>query len=144
MIGAIGPMGQLDQLRLSEAASAASVKRFVLCGFITIAPRGDVMLLREEEKIVHAHIFRAKLAFTIIDVGYWHQLSWPSLPSGKTAYANVIPRNEIDGAGMVIIILVASRQADFINCWALYLPNSQAQQMARSAAWCSGSISSLV
>lgn len=85
MISAIGPLSQLDQLRLSEAASAAAVKRFVPCGFITIAPRGDVMLLRDEKEVVHDHIFRAKLPFTIIDVGYWHQLSFPNLPSGKVA-----------------------------------------------------------
>lgn len=47
-ISAIGGTSQLAQINIATAAKKANVKRFVPCGFATICPPGDVMLLRDE------------------------------------------------------------------------------------------------
>jgi NmrA-like family len=41
--------------------------------------------LQKEE--VHIQIKKLFLGYTFIDVGYWYQLSFPPLPSGRTANA---------------------------------------------------------
>ncbi len=49
VVSAIGPEAQLAQTRLADAiVLAGGVKRFVPCGFTTIAPPGGVMLIRDE------------------------------------------------------------------------------------------------
>jgi hypothetical protein len=90
IISAIGMpvLDQLQQLNLVEAiAKAGDIKRFVPCGFITIAPRGGIMIIRDEKEEVHDRIFQHKIPYTIIDVGFWHQISVPRLASGKIDYA---------------------------------------------------------
>ncbi|KAL1968344.1 hypothetical protein VTN77DRAFT_1873 [Rasamsonia byssochlamydoides] len=89
VISAIGPDAQLAQLRLVDAAKAAGVKRFVPCGFTTVAPPGGVMMIRDEKETVYQHIWKLYLPYTIIDVGFWHQLSFPRLPSGRIDYASL-------------------------------------------------------
>jgi hypothetical protein len=88
IISTIGALDQLQQLNIVDAiAKAGNVKRFVPCGFTTISPRGGVMTLRDQKEEVHDRIFQHKIPYTIIDVGYWHQLSVPHLASGKIDYA---------------------------------------------------------
>lgn len=47
VVSAIGPSDQLDQIPLATAAKNAGVKRFLPCGFITVAPPGGIMYLRD-------------------------------------------------------------------------------------------------
>jgi hypothetical protein len=48
VISAIDAGSQLSQLNLIDAAKKAGVKRFVPCAFITVAPPGGVMDLRDQ------------------------------------------------------------------------------------------------
>lgn len=48
VVSCVGPAEQQDQIPLAKAAKKAGVKRFVPCGFITIAPPGGIMWLRDE------------------------------------------------------------------------------------------------
>jgi hypothetical protein len=45
------------------------------------------MTLRDQKEEVHNRIFQHKIPYTIIDVGYWHQVSVPRLASGRIDYA---------------------------------------------------------
>ncbi|KAF7327144.1 Glycoside hydrolase [Mycena kentingensis (nom. inval.)] len=99
VISTIGASGQLDQIPLVTAAKQAGVKRFVPCAFITVAPPGGAMLLRDEAKQVYQHMFQLYLPYTIIDIGYWHQISFPLVPSGRFDAANAIPQSQTIYAG---------------------------------------------
>ena len=48
VISCVGPAEQQDQIPLARAAKKVGVKRFIPCGFITVAPPGGVMWLRDE------------------------------------------------------------------------------------------------
>lgn len=48
VISCVGPSEQQDQIPLAKAAKNAGVQRFVPCGFITVAPPGGIMWLRDE------------------------------------------------------------------------------------------------
>ena len=98
LISAIGPTEQLQQIPLATAAKAAGVKLFVPCAFITAMPVG-IHLLRDQKEEVYNHIKRIGLPYTIIDVGWWYQISFPPLPSGKIDYAVGIPGQRIAGDG---------------------------------------------
>jgi len=107
LISAISAGGQLAQLQLATAAKEAGVKRFVPCAFTTVAPPGGVMSLRDQKEEVYQHIRKLYLPYTIIDVGYWHQISFPTLPSGRVDYAAVIkPNVEIHAGGDQPSILI--------------------------------------
>ncbi|KAJ7676799.1 hypothetical protein DFH06DRAFT_1428616 [Mycena polygramma] len=91
LISAIDAMGQLAQLRLVTAAKEAGVKRSVSCAFTTVASPGGVMRLRERFKEqVYQELRKHFLPYTIIDVGYWHQISFPTVPSGRLDYASLM------------------------------------------------------
>ena len=111
LISALGPNAQHDQNRWVDAAKIAGTKRFVPCGFTTIAPRGDVMMIRDEKELVHDHIFRERVPYTIIDVGFWHSISHPRLPSGKADYSLLFPQMpaEIFGDGNAPTLLTDKR-----------------------------------
>lgn len=109
IISAVAFEGQLDQLALVDAAAEAGIKRFVPCGFTTVSPPGGVMALRESKETVHRRIWYHHLPYTIIDVGYWHQISWPRLPSGKTDYAMMTPNTTIYGDGNAPNLLTDKR-----------------------------------
>ncbi|KAK0653680.1 putative pinoresinol-lariciresinol reductase 3 [Lasiodiplodia hormozganensis] len=88
------------QKNLATAAKQAGVKRFVPCAWITVAPAGGVMVTRDHKEDVYNHIKRLHLPFTVIDVGTWHQVSFPGvLPSGRFAYAALVPMNLVHGDG---------------------------------------------
>ncbi|TFL03128.1 isoflavone reductase family protein [Pterulicium gracile] len=82
-VSAIGPNNQLEQLRLVDAVKEAGVKRFIPCGFITISPVGGVMRLRDEKEKVYNYMKKQHVPFTVIDTGFWYQISLPRVPSGK-------------------------------------------------------------
>ncbi|KAK7053834.1 glycoside hydrolase [Favolaschia claudopus] len=93
VISAIDIMGVLAQIDLATAAQKAGVKRFVPCSFMTIAPPGGVMSLRDQKNEVEQHIRKLYLPYTSIDVGYWHQISFPTIPSGRVNYFSMFETN---------------------------------------------------
>ncbi|KAK0664340.1 Isoflavone reductase-like protein P3 [Lasiodiplodia hormozganensis] len=99
-VSAIDARSQLSQINLATAAKKAGVKRFVPCAWISVAPPEGVMILRDQKEEVYNHIKRLYLPYTVIDVGFWHQVSFPtSLPSGRFDYAAMMPSNELHGDG---------------------------------------------
>lgn len=100
LLSAIGPMEQLEQIPLATAAKTAGVKFFVPCAYVTVMPVG-VHMLRDHKEEVYNHIKRLHLPYMIIDVGWWYQISFPALPSGKIDYAVGIPGQSIPGDGTV-------------------------------------------
>ncbi|KAJ6466038.1 hypothetical protein C8R47DRAFT_991139, partial [Mycena vitilis] len=93
------------------AAKKAGVKRFVPCAFTTVAPPGGTVIdpgLQKEE--VYQHIRKIYLPYTIIDVGYWYQLSFPRLPSGRVDYASLVPKLEVHGDGNIPTMLTDLRE----------------------------------
>ncbi|KAJ5468695.1 Glutathione S-transferaseN-terminal [Penicillium sp. IBT 31633x] len=109
LISAIGPHDLLQQKKLLEAAKLAGIKRIVPCAFITVAPPRGAMLLRDEKEEVYNDIKFLGIPYTIIDVGYWYQISFPTLPSGKVDYASMLPNNTIHGDGTAPNILTDLR-----------------------------------
>lgn len=58
------------------------------------------MILRDQKEEVHNRIFKHHLPYTIVDVGFWHIISFPDLPSGRTRYAQSFTlKTTIFGAG---------------------------------------------
>jgi hypothetical protein len=108
VVSAIGPNAQLAQIPLVNAAKVAGVKRFLPCGFTTVCPPG-IMMLRDDKEVVYNHIFRQHLPYTIVDVGYWHQISFPRLPSGKSDYVAILPKNDVYGGGTAPNLLTDER-----------------------------------
>lgn len=100
VISAVGFLDQLDQIPLVTAAKEAGVKRFVPCAFITVMPVG-VHPLRDVKEEVYNHIKRLRLPYTIIDVGWWYQISFPRLPSGKIDFVLAFEQHVIPGDGNV-------------------------------------------
>ncbi|KAF2262553.1 isoflavone reductase family protein [Lojkania enalia] len=102
IISAISPPYQMAQIALVDAvAMTTTTSRFVPCAFTTVCPPGGVMHQRDEKEIVYQRIWGHHLPYTIIDVGYWHQFSFPRIPSGRFDYAMLLPRNDIYGDGNV-------------------------------------------
>ncbi|KAF5664701.1 isoflavone reductase [Fusarium heterosporum] len=87
-----------DEIPLSNAAKEAGVKRYVPCFFATIAPRG-LMAARDKKEDILDHIQRLYLPYTIIDVGWWYQLTPPRVPSGKLDHGLTYPNNQIIAGG---------------------------------------------
>jgi hypothetical protein len=109
IISAIGATQQTTQLSLVDAAAAAGTKRFVPCGFTTICPPSGIMKIRDDKEEIYQRIWSHHLPYTIIDVGYWHQISWPRLASGRLDYASILPKNEVYGDGNAPTLLTDKR-----------------------------------
>ncbi|KAH6985221.1 hypothetical protein EDB80DRAFT_733652 [Ilyonectria destructans] len=109
VISALDPSAFPAQIPLANAAKAAGVARFIPCSFATVGPPGGVMQLRELKEGIINHIKKIYLPYTIIDVGWWFQLSIPIIPSGRTNYAAVMPATMIAGDGTVPSALTDSR-----------------------------------
>ncbi|CAJ2500719.1 Uu.00g035720.m01.CDS01 [Anthostomella pinea] len=101
VISAVSAGEQLAQIPLATATKAAGVKRFLPCAFITVIPPGGVQGLRDEKEHVYNHIKQLSLPYTIVDVGWWYQISFPELPSGKIDYAIGFKGQTIAGDGNV-------------------------------------------
>ncbi|KAF2015805.1 NAD(P)-binding protein [Aaosphaeria arxii CBS 175.79] len=109
IISAIGATQQLAQLNLADAiAAAGTCKRFV-AGWITVSPPGEVMFLRDEKEKVYQRLWYHRIPYTIVDVGFWHQICFPPVPSGKLDYALVMPTTEVYGGGDVKNLLTDKR-----------------------------------
>ncbi|KAH7010472.1 hypothetical protein EDB80DRAFT_611341 [Ilyonectria destructans] len=102
VISAIHYQSLSDEIPLSIAAKAAGVKRYVPCFFATVAPRG-VMYLRDSKEDILDHIKRLYLPYTVVDVGWWYQITLPRVPSGRFDYALLAPNNTVFAGGNVSI-----------------------------------------
>jgi len=109
IISAISAENQLPQSNLVEAAAKVGVKRFVPCAFITVAPPGGAMELRDMKEKVYQSLWYHHIPYTIIDVGFWHQISFPRVPSGRLDYASVRPLTEVYGGGNIPNVLTDRR-----------------------------------
>ncbi|KAF4832977.1 putative pinoresinol-lariciresinol reductase 3 [Colletotrichum tropicale] len=76
----------MDQIPLMNAAEAAGVGRFVPCHWATVMPPRGTHVLRDTKEDVLCHMKKIGLPYTIIDIGWWYQLSLPKLPSGRIDY----------------------------------------------------------
>lgn len=83
LISAVGPFDQLTQIPLAIAAKEAGIRRFFPCAAVSVLPAGGVSLLRDEKEKVYNQIKKIGLSYTIVDVGWWYQLAWPRVSSGK-------------------------------------------------------------
>lgn len=59
--------------------------------------------------MVYNHVKQLKLPFTIIDVGWWYQIAYPRLGSGKADYAMNTANDEIVGDGNTLTSLTDLR-----------------------------------
>ncbi|KAK0392852.1 hypothetical protein NLU13_2346 [Sarocladium strictum] len=84
---------------LIEAAHEAGVKRFVPSFWATACPPGGVMQLRDAKEASLNTIKALYLPYTVIDVGWWLQISIPLVPSGKLDSVVTAPAREIVGDG---------------------------------------------
>jgi DUF971 family protein len=58
---------------------------------------------------VYNQVKQLKLGYTVIDVGWWYQLSFPRLESGKADYAMTSANDEIVGHGDTPVALTDLR-----------------------------------
>ncbi|CAJ0543598.1 Ff.00g038310.m01.CDS01 [Fusarium sp. VM40] len=94
-----------DEIPLSNASKAAGVKRYVPCFFATITPRG-VMRANDQKEEILDHIQRLYLPYTVINVGWWYQITLPRVPSGKLDHGLTFPNNNIIAGGNIPSALV--------------------------------------
>jgi len=94
-----GDSDQLQQIQLADAAKEAGVSRFLPSAWLPLIPPGGVHIFRDMKEQVYAHVKAIGLPFTIVDVGWWYQISFPKLPSGRIDYALSLPMEEIYGTG---------------------------------------------
>ncbi|KAF5492500.1 Isoflavone reductase-like protein [Colletotrichum siamense] len=72
-----------EEMNLIEASSKANVARYIPSFWgPACEPRG-VMSIREMKEDFLDRIKSLSLPYTIIDVGWWYQLTLPALPSGR-------------------------------------------------------------
>jgi uncharacterized protein YbjT (DUF2867 family) len=88
-----------QQIPLADAAKEAGVQRFIPSAWLPVIPTGGIHLFRDLKERTYAHIKSISLPYTIVDVGWWYQISYPRLPSGKVDYAISLPADEIFGTG---------------------------------------------
>ncbi|KAF5241430.1 hypothetical protein FAUST_3860 [Fusarium austroamericanum] len=88
----------LDETIVANAAKKAGVKRYIPCFYATVMPRG-VQSLRDNKENILDHIQRLHLPYTVIDVGWWYQISLPRLPSGRIDRNLFLYNGAIGGTG---------------------------------------------
>ena len=54
-----------------------------------------------QKEVVYNHVKQLVLPFTIIDVGWWYQIAYPRLPSGKIDYSMNTANDEIIADGNI-------------------------------------------
>jgi hypothetical protein len=110
VLSAVGATGQLDQIKLIDAAAIAGTKRFIPCGFTSVSPPGGVVtLIRAEKEKIHERIWYHHLPYTIMDSGFWYQIAYPTLPSGRVDYAFMGEANTIYGTGDAKNLMIDKR-----------------------------------
>ncbi|KAH9216150.1 hypothetical protein DL95DRAFT_460444 [Leptodontidium sp. 2 PMI_412] len=91
-----GPMNNL-----ATAAQHAGVKRFIPSLFGPVCPPRGVVPIRDLKEDMIDHIRNLSLPYTLIDVGWWYQMSLPAVPSGKLDHLLFFPITTITGSGNV-------------------------------------------
>jgi hypothetical protein len=114
VICCLSPPAIRSQVALINVAVSAGVKRFVPCNWGTPAARG-ILSLRDTKEDVHDHIYRQRLGFTIIDVGFWYQASIPRVPSGRFDHAIFMPNNDVVNGGEMPNMLIDARDVGKIT-----------------------------
>ncbi|KAJ0166210.1 putative pinoresinol-lariciresinol reductase 3 [Colletotrichum tanaceti] len=115
VISAVNAIALLDQIPLADAAKKAGVGRFIPCSFATACPPSGVMQLRELQKeTVLNHIKKIYLPYTLIDVGWWYQITPPRVPSGRADYGLLAPTTHLFGDGSALSSLT---HTDDIGQW---------------------------
>jgi uncharacterized protein YbjT (DUF2867 family) len=89
----------VQQIPLADAAKEAGVQRFIPSAWLPMIPPGGVHFFRDLKEQVYAHVKSISLPYTIVDVGWWYQIAYPRLPSGKVDYCLSLPAEEIFGTG---------------------------------------------
>lgn len=64
---------------------------------------------RPQKQDIREYVKKLDLPHTFIDVGWWYQLAFPNLPSGKVDYAAIVPSSSIPGDGTVKSALTDER-----------------------------------
>ncbi|KAF5532473.1 isoflavone reductase [Fusarium mexicanum] len=98
----------IDEAVLANAAKKAGVKRYVPCFYATVMPRG-IQTLRDTKETTLDHIQRLHLPYTVIDVGWWYQISLPRLPSGCIDRNLFLYNSAIGGTGDILCARTDSR-----------------------------------
>ena len=114
VICCLSPPAIKSQIGLIDAAVLAGVKRFVPCNWGTPAARG-ILSLRDTKEEVHDHMYRQRLGFTIIDVGFWYQASIPRVSSGRFDSAIFMPNNDVVNGGEIPNMLIDARDVGRIT-----------------------------
>ena len=119
VICCLSPPAIKSQIGLIDAAVLAGVKRFVPCNWGTPAARG-ILSLRDTKEEVHDHMYRQRLGFTIIDVGFWYQASIPVssaifMPNNDVVNGGEIPNMLIDAGDVGRITVQLPKREDTIN-----------------------------
>ncbi|KAI8668667.1 Isoflavone reductase family protein [Fusarium keratoplasticum] len=98
----------LNEVPLINAAKKAGVGRYIPCFYASVMPRG-VQTLRDNKEASLDHIQRVHLPYTVIDVGWWYQISLPRLPSGRLDRSLFLYNTAIGGNGDVLSARTDSR-----------------------------------
>ena len=69
----------------------------------------EIWLTSKQKEEIYSAIKFLGIPYTVIDVGYWYQISFPTLPSGRVEYAQIVPLNTIHGDGTTPNILTDLR-----------------------------------
>ncbi|SPJ78642.1 related to isoflavone reductase homolog P3 [Fusarium torulosum] len=94
---------------IAIACQKAGVGRFIPSFWGPVCPPRGVMKIREEKENLLDFMKTVYLPYTIIDVGWWYQMSLPSLPSGKIDDRIVFPVTSIKGDGNTESALIDKR-----------------------------------
>ncbi|OLN86674.1 Isoflavone reductase A622-like protein 2 [Colletotrichum chlorophyti] len=88
-----------DEIPLANAAKKAGVKRFVPCFFGPVMPGRGMVWFRDDKENTLNHVQTLYLPYTVIDVGWWYQISLPRVPSGRLDSIMRLTDNCIVGDG---------------------------------------------
>ncbi|EGY17640.1 isoflavone reductase family protein [Verticillium dahliae VdLs.17] len=99
LVSAVNFAGLASEPALATAAKAAGVARFVPCFFAPVAPPKGVLSLRDIKEDNLNHIKKLRLPYTVLDIGWWYQMTLPLLPSKRNAYAHIGAPDLIVGDG---------------------------------------------
>ncbi|KAK7209398.1 hypothetical protein V2G26_016576 [Clonostachys chloroleuca] len=83
VLAAISIAATAQQIPLATVAKAAGVRRFVPCFYAPVAPPKGVVALRDIKEDVLNHVKKLHLPYTVVDIGWWYQITLPRLPSGR-------------------------------------------------------------
>ncbi|KAI9375171.1 hypothetical protein BJX61DRAFT_531808 [Aspergillus egyptiacus] len=88
-----GIQSRLSELSAPEEELTATLSGIdILIGKSLVAPPNGVMILppcttnNPQKEEIYNEIKRVVLPYTILDVGFWHQISFPPIPSGRLDY----------------------------------------------------------